>query len=63
MPLDAVPSRKGDFFLFCHRDGSLEAEHHNSKSDRAARARQRGQHAYTSHFATCPNAAQHRLAR
>lgn len=51
MPLDAVPSDDGDFFMLMADDGTVEGHHVNgpvSPPDDAT--------FHTSHFATCPEA-------
>lgn len=56
MPVNATPDPVGGFVLALKADGKLYAEvfdlSHDSRRNR-----------YTSHFATCPNAAQHRNPR
>jgi len=47
------------FYVFRDPD-QISAVHVNSKSERAAKAFERGQNRYTSHFSTCPNAKAHR---
>jgi len=59
MPCDVAPSEEGEFFLF--RVGNdIESENIKSQSDRCTRAHDRGQKRHACHFATCPNADQHR---
>lgn len=58
-PLDAKPTTTGTLFAW-KSGGRLECESVNAKTDRAALARENGQNRYTSHFATCVNAKQHR---
>lgn len=60
MPCDVSPKTDGTFFLF-KRDDHILAVHHQAAS--AHLARQRGDKKYSSHFSTCPNAAQHRSER
>lgn len=59
MPCDVSPSAEGTFYLFRLPD-RIDAVHVDGADPRAARAKARGDKRYTSHFATCPNAAQHR---
>jgi len=59
MPCDLLPVEGGDFFLFRVGD-NIDAVHAKSRDERASKAERRGQDRFASHFATCPNAAQHR---
>jgi hypothetical protein len=59
MPVDADPVERGEFYLVEGDDGKLEAHHVRSSADGVADDADR----YTSHFATCENAAQHRRPR
>lgn len=53
MPVDLVPTAAGDFVSFV-RKGKVEVEKFDARyHDQAAPRR-------TSHFATCPNAKEHR---
>lgn len=65
MPLDATPSAAGNMFVFTpdNPDAALIAESTTSTSARASAARVEDRPRFLSHFATCPNAAQHRKAR
>lgn len=62
MPMDVTPDEQGEFYLF-RRPDCIEAVHQRERSTRAESARQRGDKRYTCHFATCPNAADHRGPR
>lgn len=62
MPMDVSPTDEGQFFLFRKPDHIL-AVHQMEQSTRAEDARRRGDKKYTCHFATCPNAAQHRARK
>jgi hypothetical protein len=57
MPVDYKPDPSGDVVL-THRksENKLIAQKFDSRFDA-------GRNRYTSHFATCPNASQHRRAR
>lgn len=59
MPCDLKPVEDGDFFLF-RRSGHIEAVHVRSQHPSAAKAHERKQDRFKSHFATCPQAGQHR---
>jgi hypothetical protein len=59
MPVDADPVERGEFYLVEGDDGKLEAHHVGSSAEGVADDADR----YTSHFATCENAAQHRKPR
>jgi hypothetical protein len=59
MPMDVEPDAEGQFFLF-RKEDCIDAVHQTERSTRAEGARQRGDKKYTCHFATCPNAAEHR---
>lgn len=54
MPVDAKPDPAGGFVLTLKADGQLHAEAFYEPTHGTKRNR------YTSHFATCPNASQHR---
>jgi hypothetical protein len=58
-PLDATPTPGGNTFAWVVGD-KLEAENAARKTERVQRAIERNQNRYTSHFATCPNAKEHR---
>ena len=62
MPLDVSPNREGTFFLF-RLPNRIDAVHIHSTDYRVARALDRGDQFYTSHFATCPMAAANRDKR
>lgn len=53
MPVDAAPAPAGTVVLTLHRGEELLAEKYEAN-------RHHGRNRYTSHFATCPNASQHR---
>jgi hypothetical protein len=63
MPVDVLPSDEGDLFLFRRPDEPIEAVHMGSTDHRARAGRERCRPRFTSHFATCPSAAQHRRPR
>lgn len=67
MPVDARLSAVGNLFVFETNgsDGPLEAVSVTATDDPRVRAAlsDPGRSRATSHFATCPNAAQHRRAR
>lgn len=57
MPLDAVPTPQGDFYLMQDTVGGVTEGHHvKSYPGKLPEDVPR----YTSHFATCPNADRHR---
>lgn len=57
MPIDVVPDAAGGFVVAMQQPtGQLRAEAFQASAHGSARNR------YTSHFATCPNAAAHRKA-
>lgn len=56
MPVDAEPVAEGTVFLFVRNETTLLCE----KVTEEALAAQPTRNRYTSHFATCPNAKQHR---
>jgi hypothetical protein len=58
MPVDAEPSPRGNVILF-HREG----EGIVCRTLRRGEAVRFGERLRTSHFATCPNAKQHRRSR
>lgn len=58
MPLDAVPTLTGTFFL----SPSGQCVHWESSGEFAQTSRANGSPKYTSHFATCPERDQHRKA-
>jgi hypothetical protein len=55
MPLDAEPSRDGTFVLLGWESPPIAAKPQPAGDPLAAATEK-----YSSHFATCPNAAQHR---
>jgi len=59
MPCDMPAAPDGEFYLF-KRPDKIDAVHKASDDARVAQAKSRNQNLYTSHFATCPQAAQHR---
>ena len=59
MPCDLEPSETGQFYLF-RRSDRIEAIHERSRHGSVAKALQRGQQLYTSHFTTCPAGGGHR---
>jgi hypothetical protein len=65
MPVDVQPSEKGNLFVFTPPGihAALVAESTSSMSARAEYARKDDRPRFVSHFATCPNAPQHRKAR
>lgn len=64
MPIDVEPSDKGTLFVFAPLPTvALSAESVTARSERAELARTQGRERYVSHFATCPQAAQHRKPR
>ena len=56
MPFDAVPDTDGKFYV----TENGKAVHVESPTELASQCRRLGNRKYTSHFATCPNAKQHR---
>ena len=65
MPLDHAPSPDGRFFVFVPDDPRepLQCANVSERSERAEEARYTDRPRYTSHFATCPNAEEHRRKR
>ena len=70
MPLDAQSVLDGKFFLVTdYADGSKREQEEyetistESDNETAANYRATNRSRYTSHFATCPNAAKHRKAK
>jgi len=59
MPCDIARHANGDFFLFRRAD-RIESIHRESSHRSAQGARNRRQLGHDSHFATCPNADDHR---
>jgi hypothetical protein len=57
MPIDAWPSKAGNVQLIAD-DGSVVAE--VLRAGRAVEARARGLELFVAHFATCPDAENHR---
>jgi len=56
MPCDMEPVADGKFFMFRKPDW-IESENVKNKSERAERAKTRGQKTYSCHFETCKNKA------
>jgi hypothetical protein len=62
MPVDLTPRQDGKFYLFRKPD-RIEAVHTGGQDPRILNSLIRGQAVYTSHFATCPAAGEHRRGR
>lgn len=64
MPVDAEPHEGGTLVLISEGAGTrVLALHFDSGDQRAERARALRQRRHRSHFATCPNAGQHRRSK
>jgi hypothetical protein len=65
MPVDGLPSEDGTLFVFIPTDPTvhLRAVHMNAKTPEVADAHREHRPRFKSHFATCPNAGQHRKAK